>query len=70
METMKRRTKAAKMKKMAGTQKARDMMMAFVVVGSDAEEGEEGKSRGNAKTCQGCLLSWLLKVEREWGQIT
>lgn len=36
---MKRRTKAEKRKKTAGTQKARDMVEAFVVVGVGGERG-------------------------------
>lgn len=51
METMKSRTKAAKRKKMAGTQKARDMVMGFVVVESDVEGGKGGEAEGEAKTC-------------------
>ena len=46
---MKRSTKAEKRKKIAGMQKARDMMM-VVVVESDVEEVEGGKARGEPRT--------------------
>lgn len=60
METMKRRTKAEKRKKMAGMQKARDMMT--VVVGSGVEEGEGGRPRGKVEHAE--LLFIRLEMER------
>ena len=60
---MKRRTKAEKRKKMAGMQKARDMMTAFVVVvGSGVEEGEGGRPRGKVEHAE--LLFIRLEMER------
>lgn len=50
METMKRRTKAEKRKKMAGMQKARDMIMAFVdVVVRKGKETKRGTNREPAE---------------------
>lgn len=64
METMKRRTKAEKRKKMAGIQKARDMMMAIVVVvESDVDKREEGKTRGEPNTRQGAFYYATIRAQ-------
>ena len=61
---MKSRTKAAKRKKMAGTQKARDMVMGFVVVESDVEGGKEAKRKGRQKHAESLKLFIMLGMER------
>lgn len=56
METMKRRTKAAKRKKTAGTQKVRDMIAALVV-GNDVEEREQEEAGREARIMWGDFIS-------------